>query len=175
MIDGWGTIITPVGSYNSIRQFERDSTIDSIFVHIPPPGPGWVFYQTSTSVDTTYRWWSNSINYIVAEFSSNGKGGWNHQYYLSAITGVYEPSASSAISVFPNPNNGKFQCSLLNNKQTIKEIKIYNLLGEVVYRSPNSETLMPNTIDISSQAEGIYFLQVKTEEGSDVKKIIIQK
>lgn len=59
------------------------------------------------------------------------------------------------------PNPCASQLGIMNYELGIKEVKIYNVLGEVV-----KECTMDNAqliIDISSFAKGIYFVEVKTE------------
>ena len=51
----------------------------------------------------------------------------------------------------------------------VKEITLLNVLGNEVISTKQKE------IDISSLAEGIYFVQVKTAEGILTKKIIKQR
>ena len=52
------------------------------------------------------------------------------------------------------------------------QIKIYNVYGEIVY----SSVIISKSSTINLDApNGVYFLQLKTNEGTAVKKIIIQK
>jgi hypothetical protein len=68
------------------------------------------------------------------------------------------------ISVYPNPSNSVFTVSMKNENERIKDIEVFNVLGENVYSQFN----IPDPtfkIDLSSQADGIYFLRALTEDG----------
>ncbi|MBI3502198.1 MAG: T9SS type A sorting domain-containing protein [Bacteroidetes bacterium] len=83
--------------------------------------------------------------------------------------GIQETSNSADdILIYPNPSEGKF--TIYNSKLNVERIEIYNLLGEKIYSStPNAKL---QTINLSA-ASGIYFLTIKTEQGTANKKIII--
>lgn len=69
------------------------------------------------------------------------------------------------LNVFPNPNNGTFRIANLKNK----EVGLYNTLGEKIPLRANGdifETDVPN---------GIYFLEIKQEERTGIKKLVIEK
>jgi len=80
---------------------------------------------------------------------------------------------NNVISIYPNPTAGAFTIKTENEKITY--IKVYNVLGEVVYEAPALKGA--NTISVSlpsGAGQGIYFLHIKTEQGVAVKKIIRQ-
>ncbi len=81
-------------------------------------------------------------------------------------TGVKENIIQLNFSVYPNPANS---IVTINTQENIKEITMFNLLGEVVL----TETVK-NTINVSNINNGIYLLQVKTINGAiGTKKIIV--
>jgi len=106
---------------------------------------------------------------------------------LSSVTGMEIPSAAaqSDILIYPNPSSGKFTVSLCHaefvsaSNQTLKQVQgdiaIYNVLGEKAGSWQLAAGKKEIMIDISSQPEGIYFIQVKTEQGVAGRKLIIQK
>lgn len=74
------------------------------------------------------------------------------------------------ISVYPNPSNGVFNISFINQS---KYYEITNALGELISSSNiNSNKI---EIDLREYDNGIYFLKVITEKGDyGIKKIIKQ-
>lgn len=101
------------------------------------------------------------------------------QFTPQNTTGVNEVSATnSTISVYPNPSSGKFtlSCHFEQSEESLPIIEVYNLLGEKVIAETLRSTQGDNTIDLSSQPNGIYFYQV-TYSGKLVSsgKIIIAK
>ena len=71
----------------------------------------------------------------------------------------------------PNPvSNGNF--TLILEKAMLSEMVIYNLNGQIV----NSQQIdnKENTININSLESGVYFVEVRNEDGKTVKKIVIK-
>ncbi|MBI4932046.1 MAG: T9SS type A sorting domain-containing protein [Bacteroidetes bacterium] len=94
----------------------------------------------------------------------------------NAVNEIAEPIS---VSVFPNPSSGVFTVSGLQS--AVYGLEIYNVFGELVFQTTvnpvgnnsNGVNRKQETVNLSSQPNGIYFLHIKTEQGSAVKKIII--
>lgn len=87
-----------------------------------------------------------------------------------STTSSNELNNALVINIYPNPSAGKFNILTIGDIKLF-EIEIYNLLGKkVLSQSMHPET---NEIDLSKQANGVYFLQLKTDKGTATKKIII--
>lgn len=71
----------------------------------------------------------------------------------------------ATVSVFPNPNNGKFTVS--EGQYAV----ITDLLGNILFQSENK--IIPFHIDASFLSRGIYFLKVKNEEKFFIEKLVI--
>ncbi len=91
--------------------------------------------------------------------------------YESSNTSVNEISLGNSVVVFPSPNDGEFQIS--SSRFSFQNVDLYNLYGENVYSSI-VENSGPFFINVHL-AEGIYFVQIRTEKGTAVKKIIISR
>ncbi len=78
------------------------------------------------------------------------------------------------VTVFPNPNNGKFTVIANREERSGKQshLTIYNILGEVVYRSVGNA---PMTIDISAYSKGIYFLTIYNGGKIISKKLVVEE
>jgi PKD repeat protein len=119
--------------------------------------------DSSSSCDTTYK--IMPLGFIQTVIVVNPQ------------TGIESLENTSGISIFPNPSTGKFTVIASEAKQS--QIEIYNVLGEIVLNlSINLPIAIGTTnqlIDLSDKPNGIYFLQLKTGQGTATKKIIIQK
>ncbi|HYV90156.1 MAG TPA: SBBP repeat-containing protein [Chitinophagales bacterium] len=74
----------------------------------------------------------------------------------------------NAMNIYPSPGNG--QVNIVND-EVIREIKITNRLGQIVYQAkPNA-----NSLSLQLDVNGIYFILITGYQGSIVKKIIICK
>ena len=102
------------------------------------------------------------------------------EYGLSAITridvGEYTSNdfLKDAITVFPNPNTGKFNIYFNGIEGTVK-FHILNVAGQIVKRGIMYVNDQSNKIiDLSKNSKGIYFIEFKMEEFSKFKKIIVK-
>jgi hypothetical protein len=86
-------------------------------------------------------------------------------------------SPNPGVLLFPNPNNGKFNIIVSGKEQGISEVEVYNMLGEKVLTETLRSAQGDNSIDLTSQPNGIYVYRVISETGSLIGdgKLIIQK
>ncbi len=75
--------------------------------------------------------------------------------------------------IYPNPSNGNFNL-IISQFENLKmgKIKIYNVLGEMVYQSTINNP--QSIIDLSKQPAGIYFIQAQTAEKTYTQKLIVE-
>jgi hypothetical protein len=94
----------------------------------------------------------------------------------SVCAGVENIFSGGGFRIYPNPSKGMFQIQT-NSQQLLanSQIEIYNIMGEKVYSSSQLHQSTQLTINLSAQAAGIYFLQLKTEQGVATKKLVINK
>jgi lysyl endopeptidase len=92
------------------------------------------------------------------------------QNFCITATGINGGEIGNNIQLYPNPNKGSFTLDLgLVEENTL--VNIYNAVGELV----TSETLQQqvHTFDLSTQAEGLYYLQVRINEQWHTQKISV--
>jgi len=89
---------------------------------------------------------------------------------LSGIADV-EKNAQ-AVTVFPNPSNGKF--TVTTNNGSIDAIYIYNVTGTKVFSTTDFKLKTSNEIDISDYKKGIYFVKIDSRDKISTEKIVIQ-
>ncbi len=87
---------------------------------------------------------------------------------------VTENIASSLISVYPNPTNGKV--NILNKNANDKNftVSVINSLGSVVLVE-NFESLSNETIDLSGQPAGIYSVKLQSASTTVNKSVVLTK
>lgn len=76
--------------------------------------------------------------------------------------------ASVKLSIYPNPSNGTFFIMYSGNQEEISAIKVFNVIGKMVYHSNTYQSI----IDISDNQSGIYFVQLISQKGTLIEKII---
>lgn len=78
-----------------------------------------------------------------------------------------EFAIDQSVVVSPNPTSGVFS---VKASSMIQSVALYDLQGRIVATHLLGETAA--TIDISAYANGIYFVKVKTENGSQIQKLV---
>ena len=78
-----------------------------------------------------------------------------------------EEISNSDFVIFPNPTSDNIH--ITSKKSEIKSVTIYSSLGKMVLQPK----LIPSaTIDLSHLTDGIYFLQIESDHGREVHKIV---
>jgi hypothetical protein len=92
------------------------------------------------------------------------------------FTALKENVASNSVSVYPNPTNGIITVKIDNLQLNNATIKVINLNGQTVYAN-TLRTFANGTssIDLSNQANGVYFVQIVSEKQVITKRIIKAK
>jgi len=72
--DAWGTVITDIGSYNTLRVKRVEFSIDSIWTKLPDPiwplpPSQWTFFDAFINTATTYSWIAKEGKLAVAELN----------------------------------------------------------------------------------------------------------
>ena len=163
LADGYGTVITPAGTYpNCLKIKGHQTNVDT-------------FLLTTTITTTniwTYTWYNNNtfaplfqIDSIVSSTTTT----YDAMHLVSSSAGIEEVTADKSIGIiFPNPNAGEFTfCYHLNSATAILQIKdatgrlVYseNLAGSLGNASINSKNFYTPSVG------GIYFWELMTNEG----------
>ena len=85
-----------------------------------------------------------------------------------ALTGTEEVTGNLNVSVNPNPTSGVLEVSWA---EKITRVEIFTAVGQKVFSTSGFDTR--HVIDISSQAPGMYFLKLISDDNREtIKKII---
>ncbi|MBC7864880.1 MAG: T9SS type A sorting domain-containing protein [Bacteroidia bacterium] len=76
---------------------------------------------------------------------------------------------NESLLVYPNPNNGTF--SLETNSADVKDVFVYDMLGNIVFSQSKTATQLL-TVDVSNLPNGIYLVKVMCGDKIQTKKII---
>ncbi|MFZ4521746.1 MAG: T9SS type A sorting domain-containing protein [Bacteroidales bacterium] len=124
--------------------------------------------QTYTATITGWYWSVVSANGCSSDTS-------NHVYVL--FVGQDEIMGSK-YNVYPIPNNGSFNVSIVTNSQETFTIQVYNLLGEKFYELQDATTTggkFDAHIDLGQVARGIYSVVFLNSEHKIVRKMIVNR
>lgn len=121
---------------------------------------------TGTAFDPSAGPGSYAVVYTVTD--ANGCTGTDTlNIMVSACVGIAE-NAENAFSVYPNPSTGIFTLNLPASGSTVE---VYDVLGNVIssVKYTNAGTVQ---LDLSAQAEGVYFIRVN---GQNTQRLVIRK
>ncbi len=174
-VDGWGTLKTPYGTFNTLRVTTQLYVTDTVYVNTFSFG-----FSVPQPEQLQYKWFG--IGSKVPLLQVNESVVANNPVFTSAVyrdsarkinLGIAQINASSTdVKVYPNPSSGLFNVQISNSYNN--QIEVYNMLGERVY---SAKQVSKNTsIDLSGKSSGVYFYRVSNETGSLISqgKLVIQ-
>ncbi len=158
--DGYGTLITPAGTYtNTLRISVLQTYQDSAYMGMP--------YLISYT-NQQYMWYREGLRghiaslYSLTSSSSSNEGG----TYVDITVGVDDLSSfNHSVSLSPNPTSDKIKIDFELNENKLIDIQIFNTSGQLVKKvqtNPLSKGLHSLTMDVDELSEGIYFAQIWT-------------
>jgi hypothetical protein len=154
---------------------------DTIFVN-PATGTSYLWYlntNTSPIATTTvpYYFATQNGNYTVQIVDANNcKSIKTNPPFSVTLTGIRNNATEIGLKIFPNPNHGIFTIELNSQKYTEYNMNVYNVTGRQIYM----ENFVVNkgyntkTISIPNIEKGIYFLNLKNEDGISTYQLLIQ-
>jgi hypothetical protein len=183
IVDGWGDVTTPYGTFNALRIKSTILAVDTINVfgfgtNIPRP----LKYE--------FKWLANGMEIPVLEVDANDVLGTvtvsNVQYIDSIIPGV--PSLGIAensvtnfnSSVFPNPfvDNMTVQYNL--TAKTHLTMSLADIFGKTIATVLNEDQNIGAHQQVINMADlglssGVYFFIIQTDSSREVHKIVVSK
>lgn len=173
-VDGWGTVITPYGTFEALRYRSVVQEIDS--VDFPS-------YEISQRIDRTYteyHWLTKeSGTPILKAHIEDGIGIPVVTYVDSArvITiGIDEIERQKDLVVYPNPTTGTIYIQL-NEFDSQGSLSVYDISGHIIFQKQilNSTTSTVQ-IDLKSLglSSGIFFLTYISDNKIHRAKVVVQ-
>jgi len=76
------------------------------------------------------------------------------------------------VLIYPNPSNGHFVISFKANEESNYRIKIFDLVGRIIFDQSYTTVIGPNNlkINISKYSQGVYYLEISNGTSNDNKK-----
>ncbi len=184
-IIGWGSLTTPVGTYNVLMQGVTDINsvklemyTNNIWLTVPTVLADLLGFGSIPS-DTSYQhvFWANdaSVGFPLVSYDySPGNSTTNSVSWLVTklnTNGISDISASSAHSIYPNPCHSVFNVKLEEGQNAL--MNILDMNGKLV-KSLNVSN--GSTVDIAELANGIYTVSYRnTTDGSAVANVRLVK
>jgi len=134
-------------------------------------GAGYVNYLWSTTEATQSIIVDTLGDYSVTVTDTSGCIN-SDTVHVDCIVGVNAIVALNNVHVYPNPTGGLINIEFANQMQTVT-VRWMDLQGQVV-QEENLQGVMQKQYDLSSVPKGIYILQVLSDEGNSLHRVIVQ-
>ncbi len=174
VIDAWGSLTIPTGTYDALRQNVNTSTVDSAWAHVA--FLGWIPVFDTATVTHTYQWIAEEFGYVLVEmnvdpFDYPTNVDWISEYNL--YTGISESQYNFVQLLYPNPSENEIRISFGNEATGFLEI--YNIAGSLIRRE--SITGSDYLLDVSQLANGNYFIRFMDDKSAIIaqREFIIQR
>ena len=129
---------------------------------------------TGLTINTTYCFYAIAKNMLGdTRFNTSNSS----CETTSNITGVINSNFTNNFNIYPNPNNGEFTLEVDLQKSGNCEIRITNMLGQIIYEETKFITNTKNKIPIqlSNIVSGAYNVNLIIDKENYSKQIIITK
>lgn len=169
VVDGWGEIITPWGTFDAIRVRSEISSSDSLYI-----GQFSFWAELPVPDQVEYHWFTNGQKMPIFSVTTADVGG------NETITEVKfkdkkrdfasdEELMDPEVALFPNP-----VADILTIQLTAEagELNVFDLSGKLVYTElPSANQVF---IDVQSWQPGIYILEVTHSSGISSFKVCVK-
>ncbi|MDD3877960.1 MAG: T9SS type A sorting domain-containing protein [Bacteroidales bacterium] len=174
VIDAWGNVTTPEGTFACIRQKTRNEVTDTTWGLINTGTiTMWIEFETDFQIEDVYSWYANGLGMPLVEITYDTTtntgiiASWlqtnltyrQDEYFTETIN-------SEAINVYPNPVQDYFYIRGIEDYQSCSVI-VYDALGRIIEQQEfrNNEELKFNSKKLQN---GIYFIKIKTDNSLQI-------
>ncbi len=166
-----GTNAAPV-SCDSVRiliSYNSGTTYSVLVGSTPNDGSELITSPTLTSSINTCRIKVESKGNVFFDVSNN-----NFEISINVGLNAHSKSNPVALSVWPNPFNTQFNFAVGNlTSESITEVKVVDVLGKTVYqKNYANRTELNESIDLSNNADGVYFINVTNNNKKSFYRVI---
>ena len=175
VVDGWGTLTTPEGVFQTLRIKSTIATIDTIYLSSFSLGS-----NVPRPLKTEYKWFASGKKIPVLEIDVTG-GVNTVKYFNPSMVGIYENTTKQFnMAVFPNPFLNDFSLTYTLPSTTNVKIVLMDVVGKIVARvSDQIEALGTHQLFINKNefnlSAGVYFLKLEANNYKEIKKIVVAK
>lgn len=179
-INGWGNLITPFGSFQSLLVTSKIDAVDTIYFDT-------LSFGTNITRPTRYefKWLANGMKAPVLQINATVTGAnltaTNIQYIDSLRSnvphvGMVENSNSINFKTYPNPSSELLTIEYVLNKDNYTTIYISDIVGKkikTVCNEMQTKGQFRKQINLSDLSPGTYIIMVQTANEISTQKISI--
>jgi hypothetical protein len=169
VIDGWGTLQTPTGSFQVLRQNLYKVTTDSSD-YLRQDTQEWIIgAEVSTISERFFIFWSANQSYPVLQLRDIGDGGIiNDVFWISNPTLGNNDYTVSDFAIYPNPADDQLIISINDFDKTM--ISVYDMTGRklISEKINQSET----ALSLGNLSSGQYIVSIEKDGKFATQKFI---
>ncbi|MEO6902644.1 MAG: T9SS type A sorting domain-containing protein [Bacteroidia bacterium] len=178
-VDGWGELKTPYGTFQTLRIKSTIATVDTIYLDTLSAGTTIV-----RPLRYEYKWFTNNMKIPVLQVDASQIGKeilvTSVEYIdkkISPPLGLKKDNLNNfSLQVYPNPAQHflNINCFITNTAET--KIYLTDVMGKTILSISKNKLLQGEqyfSVNTSTIANGIYFLNITSTGKRDVQKIII--
>lgn len=165
VVDGWGSVSTPFGTFDALRIKHQIDEIDSLYMDFVGQ-----WFELPIPRNYIYEWITNGELEPVIRIKTSEFGGNEtvtaieyKDVYLGLDAGIEENELGVVLS--PNPTSGLINVGGLSNNCNYQLINTFGLLIR-------SGSITNGLFDMSDDSQGIYFLKIFNESGTSLIRIV---
>lgn len=144
--------------------------------------------ELSVPAGYTYQWYLNGTiiigatgqtytvaqngDYTVEITDPSGCKALSDPYSITAI-GVEEVAALSSIKIYPNPSNGILYFNS-SKKQNKVDVSVFSIIGKKIYSESFNTIEQNHKMDLSTFADGVYFIKLQIGSDCSTVKVTLQ-
>jgi hypothetical protein len=139
------------------------------------------FTPTSTQwsqdlVDLTPYNTSNNAIIVFRDITNKQNNLYVDEVYIDQAVRVNNVANLSSLNIYPNPSNGTIYIAAKFSDKENLSISVSDLLGRKVYNKEiNSADFITIPVDLSSRANGVYIVSIRTPSGVINRKITLNQ
>ncbi len=175
-VDGWGTLLTPFGSYETIRIKSDITRYDSVYFDSLSFG-----FSINRNIKE-YKWMGKDFGLPLLKISEEGLL-INVEYidsirHLNPGISHHGKLTEDEITVYPNPSDGSFIVDIETNDFITVNFMVYSTNGIQILSTEEKELVKgSNRINFNYKEKfksGFYYLIIKSENDVYIRKLIIR-
>lgn len=179
-VDGWGTLITPLGTFTTIRVLSAITAIDTVYIEMIKTGS-----NIPRPLKHEYKWFAQGSKIPVLQIDATITGGvvsvTNVQFKDSLRkdvphVGIDDLAGNNGMfEIFPNPSHDYCTIHYRVSVNTPITISIMDLSGKEIYNFSETRTAGEQQVvlNTSNLGNGIYFVKLQCQQHFSVQKLVI--
>ncbi len=172
--DGYGTLILPNNTFTNIL---RVKTVE----HYTDEYVG----QLVRTFDIIKHEWYDGIHKmpllfieeVASKMDTSAQPTLKKVFLSSYAAGINSPVINNEINIYPNPVEDICHLSFVLTEKTNMKISVINLMGQKLIEYPEKiymSGIYNENLNLENLAKGTYFLQIKSNEKTIQKKLLLQ-